>query len=265
MMKHETKIVKQKMIKPSGISLSMLFVLCSFLLALAVLPAHAVSIDNPAVAPSSLDSNGQPVLPFVISYGLSTDSYFSLDIQNANAVIVRHLVENQLQTSEAISTHTITWNGLTDAGLPAPVGVYTFVFNAIDASNSSPAPTQNVSFSLTTAAKSGTADPKQIFENNAYIFPNPVRGGRAKFNYAAARDNATITLKVYTLSGDLVLEQTLATGATAGTVAQWPAGQFWDVTNQSGKGLGRGLYYCVFREQDPQGTLQVVKKMAVIR
>ena len=55
------------------------------------------------------------------------------------------------------------------------------------------------------------------------------------------------------IAGDLVLDQTF-TGLTTGNIVSFP----WNVTNQSGKALGRGLYYFVAREQDDEGVLQHV-------
>jgi hypothetical protein len=225
--------------------------------------AGAVTIDSPSVTPSGVDSSGQPVFPYILSYGISADSFVTLTIKNASTAIVRHLTTNQLQTNDSISTHTVTWDGLSDGGQPVPVGLYTFLFDANDANTGSAATEQSVALAVTSLATSGV-DPKKVFEDNSYVYPNPVRGGTGRFFYEAARPNATLTLKIYTLSGDLVLSQTLVSGAAAGTTGRWPAGGDWDVTNQSGKKLGRGLYYCVFREDDSQGTLQVTKKMAVI-
>jgi hypothetical protein len=50
-------------------------------------------------------------------------------------------------------------------------------------------------------------------------------------------------------------------GLSSGSVINF----VWDATNQAGRKVGRGLYYYVVREDDGQGTLQTVKKMAVIQ
>jgi hypothetical protein len=233
------------------------------LVALCGINAQAVTIDSATVTPSSVDDSGQPLLPSLLNFGVSADSFVTLTIQNASSVVVRQLMTHQLQTKDSISTHTVTWDGLSDAVQPVPVGVYTFLFDATDANTSATATQRSVTLAVTSPAAPG-GDPKKVFEDNSYMYPNPMRGGHGRFFYEAARPNATITLKIYTLSGDLVLSQALISGAAPGTTGRWPASGDWDVTNQSGKKLGRGLYYCVFREEDSQGTLQVTKKMAVI-
>ena len=103
-------------------------------------------------------------------------------------------------------------------------------------------------------------DPQTTFEQNAFVYPNPIRNGQATFKFQSARDGATIRLRIYALDGTLVLDQSFG-GLTTGT----PVSYAWNATNQSGKKLGRGLYYYVLRESDPEGVLEVTKKLAVIQ
>ena len=110
---------------------------------------------------------------------------------------------------------------------------------------------------------SGHADnaaDQKAFESGVFVFPNPVRNGQATFQMGAIRAGANLSLKIYTITGTLVFEQSFP-GVTAGTSVQISN---WPVTNQSGHKLGRGLYYYVAREDDATGTLQTVKKLAVI-
>jgi flagellar hook assembly protein FlgD len=103
----------------------------------------------------------------------------------------------------------------------------------------------------------GTMDQK-AFETNVFVFPNPVRG-QGTFQMQAIRGGANLSLKIYTMTGDLVLEQSFPNMA-AGSFTRFS----WDGTNQTGNKVGRGLYYYVAREDDATGTLQTVKKLAVI-
>jgi flagellar hook assembly protein FlgD len=114
-----------------------------------------------------------------------------------------------------------------------------------------------ISLPLRYALGDAAADQK-AFEGNVFVYPNPVRG-QGIFQLQAIRDGANLTLKIYTITGDLVLEQSFPNLA-AGTITRFN----WNGTNQSGSKVGRGLYYYEAREVDPIGTLQIVKKMAVL-
>src|SRR5437016_382958 len=100
---------------------------------------------------------------------------------------------------------------------------------------------------------------QKAFENGVFVFPNPVRNGQATFQLGAIRAGANLSLKIYTITGTLVFEQSFP-GVPMGTSITLA----WGATNQSGSKLGRGLYYYVAREEDATGTLQTVKKVAVI-
>ena len=126
-------------------------------------------------------------------------------------------------------------------------------FRATDISNGDHA-TQRTRSVLVASLAGSAGDPQKFFEDNVYVWPNPVRNGVGTFHVLPAHDDATIQLRIYTISGDLVFDKDI-TGQ-----AEYP----WNVVNQSGAKVGRGLYYYVVREKDSQGTLQTTKKMAVI-
>jgi flagellar hook assembly protein FlgD len=215
---------------------------------------NSVDIHNVTVTPS-VSATGSTTFPYVIGYSLAKAASVSVTIMNSSSATVRTLLKNQPQVSEAVaSTMTLTWDGLADNGTPAPLGTYTLTINATDpavpGSNAIPRTQTLVVQSLAGAA----GDPQKLFESNVYVYPNPVRNGQAFFNVLPVRDGATIHLRIYTITGTLVLDQDIT--------AQLPFK--WTATNQSGNKVGRGLYYYVVREDDVQGTLQATKKMAVL-
>jgi flagellar hook assembly protein FlgD len=215
---------------------------------------NSVDIHKVSVTPS-VSAAGAATFPYTISYSLAKAANVTVTITNSSNTVVRTLLNNQQQVSEQlVSTMTLTWNGLADSGSPVPLGLYTLTINATDpaVSGSSAIPrTRTISVqSLAGAA----GDPQQLFENNVYVYPNPVRNGQAFFNAVPVRDGATIHLRIYTITGTLVLDQDIT------NQLPYP----WHATNQSGNKVGRGLYYYVMREDDSQGTLQVTKKMAVL-
>lgn len=225
----------------------------------ALFQINSVDIHNLTVTPS-LDASQQPTFPFTISYALAKTALVTATISNSSGTVVRTLISRQRQAGEvqSVSTETITWNGLTDAGKIASIGTYSVTINAVDPDTGDLAIPRAQSFSVVSLA-GAAGDPQKSFEDNVFVYPNPVRNGQATFQMEAIRDGANLSLKIYTITGTLVRSESFP-GVPAGNVQPFS----WDGTNQSGHKVGRGLYYYVVREDDSSGTLQTVKKMAVI-
>lgn len=226
----------------------------------------SVDIHNVSVAPS-FDANQNPALPYLITYSLAKDSLVTIRVLNSGSTIVRTLASNAPQYGELVKpTNTISWNGLDDAGLPVPLGIYTITIDARDPGSADTAIQRTGSATIQSLASLDT-DAKETFRNNAMVYPNPVRLGNSEttcglpgcFQFLAVRNNASISLKIYTIAGDLVREEQFA-NLTTGNIQTFN----WDGTNQAGKKVGRGLYFMVARETDAEGTLQTIKKFAVI-
>jgi flagellar hook assembly protein FlgD len=218
----------------------------------------SVDIHNVTVTPS-FDGNGAPAFPFAIQYALAKDALVTVQVKDASGTVVRTLASNAPQSNESlVALNKLSWNGLDNTNRPVPLGVYTITIDAKDANSPDVAITRTRTVAVSSLANL-ESDLKQLFDSNVMIYPNPVRNGQATFQALAVRNNATIHLKVYTLAGDLVLEKTFPNLATASA-----ATFTWNATNQGGKKVGRGLYYFVVRQEDPEGTLQTVKKVAVI-
>jgi flagellar hook assembly protein FlgD len=226
----------------------------------------SVDIHSVNVRPS-FDANFEPALPYVISYALAKDSLVTVRVLDSNSTVVRTLASSSPQFGELVkSTNTLLWNGLDESDTPVPLGIYTITIDARDPSNADTAIQRTAPATIQTLANLDS-DAQETFEKNAFVYPNPIRtgttaacGGEGCFHFLAVRPSATIALKIYTIDGTLVREDEF-TELTTGNVVTFP----WDVTNESGNKLGRGLYYFVARETDAQGTLQAVKKFAVIR
>ncbi len=214
----------------------------------------SVDIHNVSVVPS-LDGNRNPTFPYAIQYALAKEALVTATITNSTGTLVRTLFANKLQAGESVSTQTWSWNGLNDQSQVVPIGVYTVTVSAVDTANGDRAIPRSRNVAVVSLA-GASSDPQKAFEDNVYVYPNPIRNGTATFNVLPIRDGAVITLRVYTISGDLVFDKDIT--------AQLPRFD-WDVTNQAGNKLGRGLYFYELREKDSQGTLQTVKKMAVIQ
>jgi flagellar hook assembly protein FlgD len=219
---------------------------------------NSVDIHGLSVTPT-VNSNGAAAPPYAITYALAKYSTVTMTVSNSSGTVVRTLLSAAPEASEIVSTQTLSWNGLTDGGQPAPLGAYTLTVTATDPAIPGSSAIPRTAPIVVQALAGSAVDPQKLFESNVYVYPNPVRNGQGTFQMEAIRDGTNLSLKIYTITGTLVFEQSFP-GVPTGTFVTFP----WSVTNQSGNKLGRGLYYYVVRENDSTGTLQTVKKMAVL-
>ena len=212
----------------------------------------SVDIHNVAVSPT-LDSGGNPIAPYVITYSLAKQAAVTVTVINSSNTLVRTVIANKTQYSEAISSVTLNWDGNDNSGAPVPIGLYTVQINATDPTNNDKAIQRSRQVGVVSLA-GAQSDPQKLFADNVYVYPNPVRHGPGIFNVLPGRDGATSQRRISTITGTLVLDQDIT--------SQLPFP--WHAVNQSGQKVGRGLYYYVVRENDPEGTLQTTKKMVVL-
>jgi len=222
-----------------------------------LLQITSVDMHNVSASPS-FDGSGNPAFPFIIRYDLAKNSRVTVAIFDSNGTLVRLLLDDFPQADESVRTNSLTWNGLGDNNRPVSLGVYTVAMAAYDELTGDTSIVRTRTMAVNSLA-SLDADANKLFDTNTYVYPNPVRNGSATFNILPVRPGARISLMIYTIAGDLVRKESFSNLAV-GT----PITFTWDAANQSGKKLGRGLYYYVVREEDDNGTLQTVKKFAVI-
>jgi len=223
-----------------------------------VIVIDSVDIHSLSVTPG-VDNSGNATAPFLITYALAKEARVTMTISDSSGTIVRTLVNNQLKSAESVSSHTIVWDGLTAAGAPAPLGVYTLTVDATNTATGDTATRRTRTFALASLAGI-SSDARTVFEENSYVFPNPIRDGLGTFRIQSLRNNSRLSIKIYTLTGDLVRSEQFS-GLNSGDVTRYN----WNTTNQAGNKVGRGLYLCVIREESPEGALQTVKKVAVIQ
>ncbi|MBI4371283.1 MAG: hypothetical protein HY552_03180 [Elusimicrobia bacterium] len=112
-------------------------------------------------------------------------------------------------------------------------------------------------------AVNGSVDPGADFETNTFVYPNPVSGPSGTFQIYAPFQ-ANVTLRLYTLSGTLVFTRDF--GSVPPAFQSGPVSFVWSKVNQSGRRVGRGLYYALIRADATDGSgniLQTVKKVLV--
>lgn len=96
-------------------------------------------------------------------------------------------------------------------------------------------------------------------------YPNPFRPPFEPTTFAwKLADDATVTVRIYTQSGDLVLSRTFARGVTGGRqgLNEWA----WDGRNGAGETVASGGYVVLAEAQGTGETLHVMRrKIAVVR
>jgi hypothetical protein len=107
-------------------------------------------------------------------------------------------------------------------------------------------------------------DPKVDFENNTYIYPNPITGETANF-VIFSPFQSRVKMKIYTMNGDLILDKDFGdTPANQYVIDQ--NGFVWNRKNQAGRRVARGLYYAVIRAEETLGgknLMQTVKRFLI--
>lgn len=110
--------------------------------------------------------------------------------------------------------------------------------------------------------RNASLDPAGDFEKNTFAYPNPVTGSNATFRiYNPFK--ARVLLRIYNIAGDLVLQQDFGEKAPSFSDPT-PLEFVWNKTNQSGRGVARGIYYALVRIEETEGgknILQTVKKV----
>jgi hypothetical protein len=96
-------------------------------------------------------------------------------------------------------------------------------------------------------------------------YPNPFHPGEQPTTIAYQLDDAaSVTLRIFTLSGALVIQQTFDRGATGGVAGlnEWA----WDGRNGVGRVVASGGYTVLIEAQGQGETLHVMRRrLAVVR
>ena len=96
-------------------------------------------------------------------------------------------------------------------------------------------------------------------------YPNPFRPPSEPTTFAwKLADDATVTLRIFTQSGDLVLSRTFARGAVGGRggLNEWA----WDSRNGAGTLVASGGYVVLVEAQGTSETMHVMRrKIAAVR
>jgi flagellar hook assembly protein FlgD len=162
------------------------------------------------------------------------------------------------------------WDGTDETLSIVPDGNYIFKIvastdiNAIDSITGNLIPGAALAEDLVIAeipvVRGGALSPSADFINNTFVYPNPMRGANATFRIYVPLQ-AQVTMKIYNIAGDLVLDKDFGEHAQDSYVT-FP----WDKTNQHGRKLAHGVYFYLVREETTRGEkvlFQSVKKFLI--
>ena len=111
--------------------------------------------------------------------------------------------------------------------------------------------------------RSESLSPQSDFENNTFVFPNPVIGPSATFSiYLPFQSD--VSFKLFNLAGELVFERSYANQPRSSD--NGPIVFTWGKVNGSNKTVTPGVYFMLVRTQETLGganVLQMVKKVLV--
>lgn len=112
-------------------------------------------------------------------------------------------------------------------------------------------------------ARNASVNPENDFENNTFVYPNPISGPTATFQiYSPYR--AKVSLRMHNMVGDLVFQRDF--GEVAPAFQAGPLSYVWNKVNSGGRTVARGLYFVVIRIEETEGgtnVLQTVKKVLI--
>jgi acid phosphatase len=185
-------------------------------------------------APSALRLRGAAPLSLTISWTPATDdlyvSRYLVDVSTDAAF--GSFVGGRDRTLLNLAGRTVfTAGGLT------PGAVYHFRARAEDAAGNR---------SAYSPVFTASTPPAPDSARDAFAFPNPFRPARGPAFLTFAKTPAGATVRIYTMTGDLVRELTADRGGRA----------TWDGANGSGRPAASGIYFAVVRGGGDQKTVR---------
>ncbi|MEW6097046.1 MAG: T9SS type A sorting domain-containing protein [bacterium] len=104
----------------------------------------------------------------------------------------------------------------------------------------------------------GVTPTLESFRESVCAYPNPAKDGWVKFRYNLSR-NAQVSIKVYTILGDLVWKANYNDSAGGGIIHDWKC------VNNSGKKIASELYIYRVTANDGTQEVSVTKKLIIIQ
>ncbi|MFH1714776.1 MAG: IPT/TIG domain-containing protein [Elusimicrobiota bacterium] len=183
------------------------------------------------------------------------------EIKNGVPVTPGKVVKTMTTYLEKGTTFYTEWDGKDSKGNTLIDGDYVLVITGVDSFGSSISEPIVRSISVLRAGDINAR--KQMFEENSYVYPNPVRtavNSSVKIRYSLNRA-AGLRLQIFDIMGDVIYQ------ASKDSLSVAESEFIWDVKNDSGRDVARGLYIYVLeaKEYESGEVLRVSKKIMVIR
>ncbi|MBI4424715.1 MAG: hypothetical protein HY554_13360 [Elusimicrobia bacterium] len=207
----------------------------------------AVKIFRPG---TSFDQNANPSPPEAVS-------------------LVRRIVGLRAARTEI----TEVWDGRDHKLSLVPDGNYLFKIMAstdiaaIDSITGNVAPgaslAEDIPISEIPVVRGGSVNPLSDFEDNTFVYPNPVTTPSATFNIYVPIQSR-VSLKIFNIAGELVYERQFGEQASD-TYVQGGAVR-WNKVNSAGRPVARGVYFAIIREEETLGArnvFQTIKKILI--
>jgi len=180
------------------------------------------------------------------------------------------LVKRIVGVREARREVTEAWDGTDESLSLVPDGNYLFKviastdMDAIDSITGDVVPgavlAQDLVIAEIPVVRGHSLDPQADFEQNSFLYPNPIRSPTATFQIYVPIESR-ISMRMFNIAGDLVMERDF------GLRAQDSYVRFsWDKTNQHGRKLAHGVYFYVLRLTAAKGegfAFQTVRKLLI--
>lgn len=104
--------------------------------------------------------------------------------------------------------------------------------------------------------------------SSLFNFPNPFAAGTeaTRIRYVLT-ENSQVTLKIFTLLGELVWQKEIAEGSPGGKGSAVGLANdiFWNGKNDSGVVVANGMYLCEIRAKSSSGEVRQVRKIGVLK
>lgn len=205
----------------------------------------AVKIFRPGTL---FDPNGNPIPPESVS-------------------LVRRIVGVRPARTEISEV----WDGRDEKLALLPDGDYIFRIvgstdaNAIDTITGNVSPGASLAEDLVVAqvpvVRGESLDPARDFEENTFVYPNPVSGAQATF-HVFVPFQSDVSIKLFNIAGELVYERGFPDRPRSSD--NGPITFVWNKVNSSNRRLAPGVYFLMVREVETKGggnVLQTVKKV----
>jgi flagellar hook assembly protein FlgD len=131
-------------------------------------------------------------------------------------------------------------------------GVYTMTITAVDGIGNSTTYTRTFVISIQLS--------QSAFENGFRLYPNPTKNATSATIEYDVSEAATVSIEIFNILGEKVYSASYVQSTAQSNVTRT-----WLLTNNDGEKVGSGLYLVRIKAVGASNTVEVTKKIVVIR